>query len=583
MKQNPRMTEPHLFLTKSPDGFPEIGFKDKEGLTWYVNPKRLYATLFYKPLRDSFVDQVFLLNKDGDLASDINVYIADDEGNNTYWLFCAETLIWPEEDNYEEPFGTRNRYYENVLSVLKDYLEEIRDYKSNIFRLEDDGANVIFRQMHLQKLVGVDPYQLGEDIDWYQLEYFNKCLDVKEKFDLKILNQDIEWSFSPGSKNFRKIKTRFIRLNDSEVVVLKRALEDFCLTGDCRFKIQSLGSKDIQATTVVLHNVRDNTEADLSSVTEVIISPEDYSHHYPVLYGLGDTYEIIKKIYENFLKRLIPFSQYNDFKSSLIETFLAGGNPLKSNERKEVNHICEIAPDYDVHWQDEEGCCNTAEDGIIKITDDPGGYNTIYRATSPALNKWHDEYVKATDFVNTSTDESFDYKAWNRRGLALARTVRNQLPDDVDVWYMYPFEDKSHHSDEVLILQSSKQHLLIEAQNALIEEGVEDLDQWMELVKAFVAQSPYDSFFDEYTEVSFIDGDLDIYWFTPDLDCRASINLEEFTFHVWSGENHGQNDDECYLHAIGGQGTEKEYGRYRFARWFYDHMCSAKNLPNPNM
>lgn len=95
---------------------------------------------------------------------------------------------------------------------------------------------------------------------------------------------------------------------------------------------------------------------------------------------------------------------------------------------------------------------------------------------------------------------------WNIRGLELARTLRNQFNDDVDVWYMYPFEDNSHECDEVLILRSSKQYLLLEAKQAIIAEGVDNIEKWMEIVESFISQCPYDSIFDDYTTVCFIEG-----------------------------------------------------------------------------
>ncbi len=577
------MKDRPLFLTKCPDGHSEIGFQDEDGRIWYVNPRRLYNSLFYQQLRESYVDQVVLLDENGDLASDIDVYIADDEGDNTYWLFCSQSLVWRNEDDIEVSYGTRNAYFENVMSVLRDYMEVFCNYPSDNRMLKENAFGIILKQFKLQKLVGRDPWQHGDFVGWYQQKYFDECYAVKEKFDIKVRNKDIEWSFSRGNENLRQIECSFIPLTDLEIITLKRALEDFCLTGDCRFRIQSPGTKDVQATTVVLHNVRSGNLSKLGDITEVVISPEDYDHSYPVLYGFSNTHEVLKNLYENFLRRLVPFSYYNNFKSKLIETFLIGANPLNPLATKKVRHLCELAPDYDVHWQDEKGCGVTVEEDVIEITDDPEGYNVIYRAKAPSMADWHEEYVNATDFANTETDESFDYKAWNSHGLALARTIRNQLPDDVDVWYMYPFEDKSHDCDEVLILKSSKQHLLTEARQVLSEEGINNIDQWMELVEAFVAQSPYDSFFDEYTEVCFLDGDLDIYWYTPDLDCRASINLEEFTFHIWNGINHGRKDDECFIHGVGGEGVEKEDGEYCFAWSFYDQMCNAKNLPNPHL
>ena len=575
------MNSQYLYLSHDPNGIPRIAFRDSFGHQWFVNPLCLYKSLFFKDLKDNFVDQVIMLDDKGCLTSDVNVYIADDDERNIYWLYYAAPIVWFEDEQFGDGAMPANPYFKNVHEVLTDYYKLVLE--GNNDKLSSDGFQTIYSQSHLLELYGANPWLLYYNDPKYQHEYFRDCLKNVETFNMHILNNEITWTLGGNNSGKRSVKSQIAPIDNISIVRLRRQLEDYCLFGQCTLEFSEKMANDSWAAKVVLNNVKDSNLSRLGNITEVIISPEGYPSKYPVLYGFCDTQQIVKEIYQTILKDLLSFASYNLFKSSSVEDFLVGKEITGAGDSIRVNHICMIAPDYMEHWIDEEGITQFVEDDIFEITDDPKGYNVKYNAVAPTFLQWHKDYEDATDFVGTKTVDTFDYAAWNRRGLALARTIRNQLPDEVDVWYMYPFEDKSHNCDRILVLKSSKRHLIAETRQVVSEADPANMDKWMGIVNSFVEQAPNDSIFNEYTEVDFMDGDLDILWFTPDLDCRASLNLEEFTFHIWAGANHGRQDDECLFHSVGGESIVKNSdGKYDFAQVFFDHLSIAKSKIHPD-
>lgn len=498
------MEQKPLFVTKDNQGKPQIGFIDSEGDLWYVNPLNLYKSLFNDITKENHVDQVVMLDNEGHLYSDMDVTLSND-GSATYWLYLdGKSTVWSNEDEFDDKWKMLDNYQTNVLEVLNEYYLAAREYGIDKLCFSKGALEIISDQFKLAKLKGSDPWRLGYEDSSMQHEYYRDCLFQVERFDMSIENDAITWSFKKKGEIERRITTTHIPLASLDLTLIKRALEDFCLYGDTTFKIQSKGTRDIQATTVYLHNIKDKHLSRFGAITEVVVVPEDYDYEFPVLYGYGFTCQVVKKLYDSFLSSLIwkekgtnLLDGYNLFKSPIIEFFLTGKDVLTARTTNRVKYLCCIAPDIYEHWRDEYGISCIADNGVFEIADDPGGYNVIYKAIAPTFCDWHQEYEDATDFAETTTDAKFNYEEWHRRGLALARTVRNQLPDDVDIWYMYAFEDRSHHSEKNQILRSSKEHLLYEGIRVIIEEDLVDKDKWIEILEAFIAQSPCDCIFDE--------------------------------------------------------------------------------------
>lgn len=116
-----------------------------------------------------------------------------------------------------------------------------------------------------------------------------------------------------------------------------------------------------------------------------------------------------------------------------------------------VKHIITIEPDYGgVFYHDEEGVCDEVdENDNIEFYD--SNNKLVFRATVPGAYEWQKEFEEKTDGVE-STMGTLDVDDWHRRGMAIAQELRNQLPDDYDLWYAYPFEDVENRDKQPILI-----------------------------------------------------------------------------------------------------------------------------------
>ena len=47
---------------------------------------------------------------------------------------------------------------------------------------------------------------------------------------------------------------------------------------------------------------------------------------------------------------------------------------------------------------------------------------------------------------------NMDVEKWHHRGLILAKELKKRLPEDIDVWYGYPFEDVEHRNCRPILI-----------------------------------------------------------------------------------------------------------------------------------
>lgn len=106
---------------------------------------------------------------------------------------------------------------------------------------------------------------------------------------------------------------------------------------------------------------------------------------------------------------------------------------------------------------------------------------------------------------------------------------------------------------------------------------IPNAEQYIDHVKQFFSYCPNDEIFrlaiclwDEKEQ------DIDFRWDTKLLDCRFSIGLIEGTWHLWIGENHHKQDDECYQHGMGGSDYEDDTFCYSFYESLEFHIEDIK-------
>ena len=194
------------------------------------------------------------------------------------------------------------------------------------------------------------------------------------------------------------------------------------------------------------------------SIELVEIKPNEFCDNI-VIFGLSTRRQVVKAIYEGLLRMvryefksidywgtwddLDNITFCNKIKSPLIEDFINGKYfDNKNIELRQVviEHILTISPDFDVLYYDEKSCADSFYDDGKIIVD--VGSNDRKEVLIPGFEQWYNEYIEATDFVDCTTDQEFDYADWEKRGLEFAKQLREQLPDSIDLWYEPPFEDK---------------------------------------------------------------------------------------------------------------------------------------------
>lgn len=129
---------------------------------------------------------------------------------------------------------------------------------------------------------------------------------------------------------------------------------------------------------------------------------------------------------------------YNRYKSPLIENCL---NPdyepdytSYRNRQIHVKDVLTMCPDYDELLFDVEGKgwnCDELEELCGRPVEIDG------------LREWCREIVPAVIESAVGKDFPMDWREYHERGLKLAKELRKVLPQEYDLWYKAPVEDKS--------------------------------------------------------------------------------------------------------------------------------------------
>lgn len=199
----------------------------------------------------------------------------------------------------------------------------------------------------------------------------------------------------------------------------------------------------------------------------VEIQPNEFVHG-PIIKGYCDMKDMVRTFYFGLLKLAwahrseiddepCQIEAYNMFKSPVIERFLSDAEySYKKAELRQVwvKRILRINPDYDEVIIDSEGHHIEAEteDGNIEELYDMDG-NPI---KLPGLVEWQNEITHVVLEAAVGREAPFDWADYHRRGLELARQLREKLSPDFDLWYSAPFENKSGTIPEFMLIMSNQ-------------------------------------------------------------------------------------------------------------------------------
>lgn len=107
-----------------------------------------------------------------------------------------------------------------------------------------------------------------------------------------------------------------------------------------------------------------------------------------------------------------------------------------------------ISPDFDVLYQDSEGCCECDNDAI---KNESPWLGPIFWIIVPGIEEWLRRYELATNFAKATTVPSFDWITWHYEGLFFAKAIWEQMPRCYSLYYDSPFEDRSGTINKVRI------------------------------------------------------------------------------------------------------------------------------------
>ena len=108
-----------------------------------------------------------------------------------------------------------------------------------------------------------------------------------------------------------------------------------------------------------------------------------------------------------------------------------------------------ISRDIDALYIDSDSCCAIAFGD--EFCNECPSLGPRFSIVVPGIEEWVQRYVYATDFVETTTDSSFDWITWHYEGLCFAKAVWEQMPRCYELYYEPPFEDHSGTVGKLLI------------------------------------------------------------------------------------------------------------------------------------
>lgn len=188
---------------------------------------------------------------------------------------------------------------------------------------------------------------------------------------------------------------------------------------------------------------------DYKSFIEVQIEPNEFVNM-PIIKGMCDEKEMIRSFYQGLLRLALLHPEtsddiglpcrrvmYNKIKSPIIEAFLRDEHTKEdeySLRQVHVKSIIRIDPNYDYFLMDDENVACSLDDLYTRDGQ---------QISLPAFEDWQQEMCPI--IVNSETGKSYekDWQDYHKRGLELAKQLREVLSPDFDLWYEAPYEDKS--------------------------------------------------------------------------------------------------------------------------------------------
>ena len=396
-------------------------------------------------------------------------YYVKQEHNSDYIYWSINQLLCNPECKLR--FGLKDflKIAEEVFtSLCHDVANKTVTAYDNIINAQE--ITKIFIQLKVLKLFVMPQRLRSSEINEELLTFNCPALDSDERewacdipYILKIGNREIKSGISDWT-------------NDMDYI--RYQLESYCYCRQAQIKLYFedeptiINLKQVSALAST-KSIGSRIACSYDYFLEVEIQPNSFIKG-SAIYGFCNERQAIKELYEGLLNvgrvgyefKDYDFNNpwdydaivfYNHIKSPIIERYISGikedYNSIVERQRI-INHVFTISPDYtDVLGQmtGQSIPTSVSSDDIVTLYKGHDSEETLCSVTLPGVHDWLNEFNSLSDGAN-STMGNMDVEKWHHRGLILAKELKKRLPEDIDVWYGYPFEDVEHRNCRPILI-----------------------------------------------------------------------------------------------------------------------------------
>jgi len=253
----------------------------------------------------------------------------------------------------------------------------------------------------------------------YQLERKDDCVQITFRINNLVLGMPLSFKSLPGIKQWLK-----------DIIDAKGEVCTIQLTGyNLHYARQTVGSHPEMGRFWISKNCPYNDEFTAYVDTKEFVRGFYLSLMTELGFGI---YEDIDNHPEGEERNAV-WKPYNDLKSRKIEAYISGIEIREDGIQSYVNESFVMFPDWGgcIFWD----TMGVGSGDFDELSTDNG----YFKLNVPGLQKWCDFY--------DNHDNSQTFEQWWQEGWKLAKEIRRQLPDRIDLYYMC-FDPKS--PDEII-------------------------------------------------------------------------------------------------------------------------------------
>lgn len=395
-------------------------------------------------------------------------------------------IVWayrrPQERSVKRLYFSFQTYIDKVRTAL-DGLQEILNQNSGrghiIYKADKVTPGAIancLRQLAIRAVLPGNHYVTTDEVEVEKFAFYPVADDnpSHEKYHIGIGNRGFDTFLTNWDSDYDRIRHQL----ENYVFEKEATVALTCDTSDTILKISRKSILD-KVTPVGSGYTFAYKEYILTEIT-----PCEFD--LPTIFkGYCDEKQFLSMLYEGLLAMALthPYDgddycdespllkAYNQLKSPLIENYISGLEEVERSDRtghrrnlvavdtdvarrqQIIKTIIQIDPDYDVcfHCLSEDraplSIDNDRIDDLLDINGEP--------IVIPGYSAWLQELEPVIIASARGKEYVFDWKTYHQRGIALARQLRAQLSDDIDLWYAAPFEDHSQQIPRPILIRKT--------------------------------------------------------------------------------------------------------------------------------